>query len=157
MVSAGQNEPARLHVWVPTNRRYRNGCPKAMDGLNEIIADNRAHRNKGARIERENVEWVSWYVLQAMREQDWTPMNDKESAVPCKVFITFVEVNDKRDVPNIVGGGLKYVLDALTRPQGKKAGSGAIYDDSVRWLTECVPSILIGTNPGIEITVIRED
>lgn len=71
LVSARQNERARLHVWVPTNRRYRNGCPKAMDGLNEIIADNRAHRNKGARIERENVEWVSWYVLQAMKEQDF--------------------------------------------------------------------------------------
>lgn len=36
--------PKMLYVWVPSNRRGRDGAPKAMDGLNEIIADNRANK-----------------------------------------------------------------------------------------------------------------
>ena len=51
-----------------------------MDGLNEIIADNRANKYNGARIERENVEWVTWYVMQAMNRQHWKPMLDKQTA-----------------------------------------------------------------------------
>ena len=147
-----------LRVWIPTNRRYRDGRPKAMDGLNEIIADNRAHRNKGARIERENVEWCSWYVIKAMRMWRWKPMRDKESAAPVKVFVTFVEANDKRDVSNIVGGGLKYLLDALSRPRGSKGGASAIYDDSSRWLKQITPTIRIDPEaPGIYVTITRED
>lgn len=148
--------PKMLYVWVPSNRRGRDGAPRAMDGLNEIIADNRANKYNGARIERENVEWVTWYVMQAMNRQHWQPMLDKDKAVPCKVLVTFVETSDRRDVANVFGGGLKYTLDALTRAQGRKGGAGAIYDDSVRWLSEVVPSIRIDPmNPGIEITVIR--
>ena len=135
-----------LHVW-----------PKAMDGLNEIIADNRAHRNKGARIERENVEWCAWYILQAMRQQHWAPMKTKDMAYPVRIFITFVEVNNNRDVPNVVGGGLKYVLDALSRPRGGKVGASAIYDDSSKWLIRVTPTIDVNPlAPGIELTVVRE-
>lgn len=148
---------SELHVWIPSNRTYSDGRPKAMDGLNEIISDNRAHKNKGARIERENVEWCSWYILQAMRHQHWEPMTTKENAAPVSVFITFVEVDNRRDVSNVIGGGLKYALDALSRPRGKKWGASAIYDDSCRWLRRLVPRIDVDpTSPGIEITVIRD-
>ena len=147
-----------LRVWIPSNRTYDNGRPKAMDGLNEIIDSNRAHRHKGARVERENVEWCAHYIILAMRRQKWAPMRTRETAVPARVRITFVETGRRRDVPNIYGGGLKYVLDALTRAQGKKVGSAAIYDDSVAWLAECMPSIRVDKNrPGIEITVTREE
>ena len=147
-----------LHVWIPSNRTYGDGRPKAMDGLNEIIDSNRADRHMGARIERENVEWCAFFIIRAMRRQKWAPMRTKDTATPAKVYITFVEANRKRDVPNIYGGGLKYALDALTRIQGGKFGSAAIYDDSVAWLKECVPSIRVDKKkPGIEITVIRED
>ena len=146
-----------LHVWIPSNRTYDDGRPKAMDGLNEIISDNRTHRNKGARIEQENVSWCAWYILQAMRQQHWAPMKTKDMACPVRIFITFVEVHDRRDVPNVIGGGLKYVLDALSRPRGTKGGAAAIYDDSRKWVKRIVPSIDVNPlNPGIELTVVRE-
>ena len=146
-----------LHVWIPSNRTYDDGRPKAMDGLNEIIADNRAHKAKGARIERENVEWCTWYILKAMREQHWAPMTTKDRASRVRIFITFVEVHDRRDVPNIIGGGLKYTLDALSRPRGGKGGAAAIYDDSRKWIIRITPAIDINpVSPGIEITVVRE-
>ena len=146
-----------LHVWIPSNRTYKDGRPKAMDGLNEIIHDNRAHRNKGASMERENVEWCAWYILQAMRQQQWAPMQTTDRAAPVRVFITFVEVDERRDVSNVIGGGLKYALDALSRPRGGKVGASAIYDDSSKWLTRLVPSIRVDPlKPGIDITVVRE-
>ena len=146
-----------LRVWIPSNRTFEDGRPKAMDGLNEIIADNRAHRNKGARVERENVEWCSWYIRQAMLQQGWPTMNVREDrACPVRIVVTFVEANNRRDVANIIGGGLKYLLDALSRPRGGKSGAAAIYDDSPRWLQSVIPRITVNpNNPGIEVTVFR--
>ena len=146
-----------LHIWIPSNRVYDNGRPKAMDGLNEIIRDNRAHRNKGARIERENVEWCAWYIHQAMRLQGWEPMADKFHASPVSIAITFYETNNMRDIPNIIGGGLKYVLDALSRPRGGKGGAAAIYDDSRKWIDSLVTAVEVAPdNPGIRILVVRQ-
>lgn len=145
-----------LRVWIPSNRTYKDGSPKAMDGLNEIISDNRAHRNKGARVERENVEWCSWYILQAMNQQLWRPMKTRDLACPVRIVVTFVEANNKRDVANIIGGGLKYLLDALSRPRGNKGGASAIYDDSPRWLQSVLPIITVNPcKPGIDLTVFR--
>jgi hypothetical protein len=69
------------------------------------------------------------------------------------VRMTVVEPHDRRDVPNVIGGAAKYVLDALTATNGN--GAGAIWDDDSRWLAQFVPSIRIDPeNPGIEVTVI---
>lgn len=145
-----------LGVRIPSNRTFANGKPKAMDGLNEIIKHDRTHRIMGARIERENVEWCAWHIRQAMVQQHWQPMLTKEDAVPVGLYITFVEANARRDVPNIIGGGLKYVLDALSRPRGTKIGTGAIYDDSPKWLVEIRPKIEIDPErPGIGLTLVR--
>lgn len=147
-----------MGVRIPSNRTFANGRPKAMDGLNEIIKHDRTHRNMGARIERENVEWCAWHIKQAMVQQHWQPMLTKEDAVPVGLYITFVEANARRDVPNIIGGGLKYVLDALSRPRGSKIGTGAIYDDSPRWLVEVHPRIEIDPEaPGIALLLVRKE
>ena len=129
-----------------------------MDGLNELIGYSRTHKNMAARIERENVEWCAWHIKQAMAQQGWPPMLTRESARPCQVAVTFVEANRRRDVSNIVGGGLKYLLDALSRPRGGKGGAAAIYDDSVAWLQSCVPHVRVDRdNPGIYVIVQRYD
>ena len=155
---------SELKIWIPTNRYYDDGRPKAMDGLNEIIDANRTDKYVGAALEKEDIEWCYYFAKRAMRSQGWHPMQERADAVPCKVLITFVEANRRRDVPNIYGGGCKYVLDALTRTRydksGKvtKLGAAAIYDDSVRWLAKCVPDVRVDPKkPGIEVTVIRED
>lgn len=153
-----------LHVWIPSNRHYDDGRPRAMDGLNEIIDANRTGYQVGAALEKADVEWCYYFITRAMRDQRWPRMSDKASAAPCEACITFVEVDRRRDVSNIIGGGCKYVLDALSRPRydrhGKitKIGAAAIYDDSVRWLTDCKTSVRVDKKkPGIEITVYRED
>ena len=154
----------QLHIWIPTNRAYDDGRPKAMDGLNELIGDARTDRQMAARIERENVEWCVFFIRRAMGRQSWRPIQDKQHARPCEVMLTFVEANRRRDVSNIVGGGMKYVLDALTRTRydrrGRvtKAGAAAIYDDSMRWLSDCTTRVRVDPlKPGINVTVIMED
>jgi len=154
----------QLHVWIPTNRAYDDGRPKAMDGLNELIDSNRTDRQMGARVEKDNVEWCTFFIRRAMHSQHWRPMQDKRHAKPCEVILEFVEANRRRDVSNIVGGGMKYVLDALTRTRydrrGRvtKPGAAAIYDDSMRWLTNCTTWVRVDPRkPGIQVTVTMED
>ena len=157
-VSTGFNRQHLLGVWIPSNRTFANGKPKAMDGLNEIIKHDRTNRFIGARIERENVEWCAWHIRQAMQRQHWKPMLTKEDAVPVGLRITFTEANARRDIPNIIGGGLKYVLDALSRPRGTKIGTGAIYDDSPKWLVEIQPRIEVDPErPSNSLLLVRKD
>ena len=145
-----------LHVTVPTNRAYtskRNyGKPKGMDGLNELVAQNRSNRQFGARKERENVMWCARFVRQEMQRAGYSPMSEHDRA-RCHVYVTIVEPTDGRDVPNVYGGVLKYALDALTARN--RNGTGAIWDDSTKWMPKLVPSIRIDPeHVGLEITVI---
>lgn len=116
-----------LHVTIPTNRAYtseRNwGKPKGMDGLNEIISQNRTNWQMGAAKERENVMWCARFVRQAMRKAGYAPMTEADRQ-RCLVYVIVIEPHDQRDVPNVYGGVLKYALDALTARN--KHGAGAI-------------------------------
>lgn len=142
-----------LHVWIPTNRYYDNGNPAGMDGLNEIIDSNRRDKNMGARIEKENVEWCAWHIRQAMAHAGWKPLT-KDTACECIVYMRIVEANRRRDVSNVYAGTAKYVLDACTARHA--LGVGAIYDDSVRWLSTFVQKIAVDPRePGIDLTIIR--
>ena len=140
---------SNLHFFVPSNRTNKHGRPTHVDGWNEYIKAVNTHRMVGANLERENVKLVSEYAMVAMRNQRFRP-----PVVPCEVHVTFVEVNQRRDVPNVFGG-LKWVLDGLSRPRGSKyLGAGAIFDDSPKWVT-VHPHIRIDpSNPGVEIDVI---
>lgn len=145
-----------LHVTIPTNRAYdseRNwGKPRGMDGLNELISQNRTNKYFGADKERENVMWCARFVRQAMRAAGYVPMTSANRQ-RCHVYVTVIEPHDQRDVPNVYGGVLKYALDALTTRN--KHGAGAIWDDNTRWMPKLVPSIRIDPrNVGLEITVI---
>ena len=144
-----------LHVTIPTNRAYdskRNwGRPKGMDGLNELIEQNRTNRYYGASKERENVMWCARFIRQAMRVAGYAPMTSADRC-RCHVLITVVEAHGERDVPNVYGGVFKYACDALTARN--KYGAGAIWDDNSNWMV-LTPKIRIDpSNPGIEITVI---
>lgn len=147
----------RLRIWIPSNRVYEEGPnkgkPKAMDGFNELIDSNRSDKYKGARIEKENVEWCAWYVKKSMRQQHWQPVYIAKGAKKVRVAIRFVEANGRRDYSNIIAGS-KYVLDALTRPRGGKPGAAAIYDDSPKWIVDTQFAVDINPKrPGIEVIV----
>lgn len=140
-----------LRVFVPSNRVGEDGMPTHMDGWNEILREYKKNRHKGASVELENVEWVAWHVKEAMADQGWSPMENKDDAVPCHVHLTFVERDRKRDIPNIHGGA-KYAMDALTHRHLR--GASAIYDDSRRWCVDVTYGVTIDPiSPGMLIVV----
>lgn len=142
-----------LHVWVPTNRVDAQCRYTHVDGWNELKKAYESNRNIGSSVMRENVKHVATHTRLAMMRQRWHPMT-RANAQPCKVTLTFVERDRRRDVGNIHGGA-KYALDALTARH--KFGAGAIYDDSTKWLPEIEYRIAyVGKEwdePGIAITV----
>ncbi len=145
-----------LRVSIPTNRAYESarnwGKPKGMDALNEIIDSNRANRHKGARLEKENLLHCARFIRSAMAQAGYAPMTE-EDRCKCHVYVTVIEPHDRRDVPNVYGGVLKYALDALTARNPD--GCGAIWDDNTRWMPKLVPRIRIDhDHPGIEMVVI---
>ena len=144
-----------LHVWIPSNRSYDSGEPAGMDGLNEIIDANRRNKYVGARLEQEDVLWCAWYIRMAMVKAGWKPL-DSATACECAVHMKIVEPNCRRDVPNVYAGTAKYTLDACTARH--QSGSGAIYDDSVRWLKAFSQEIEVDPErPGIDLTITRLD
>lgn len=144
---------SRLSIWVPTNRTDRHGRYTHMDGWNEIKHALETNRNIGSKLIREDVQHVAMWARLAMRKQGWKRMS-AESAIPCKVRLTFVERDHRRDVGN-VHGGAKYALDGLTARH--KYGAGAIYDDSQVWLPEVEYRIAYVSErfsePGIQIDI----
>jgi hypothetical protein len=137
-----------MEYFIPSNRSDKQGKPTHMDGWNEIIKANRSGYYIGARQERENVEWVAWHTRQAMRKNHVKPYTSR-----VRVDVCFVEVNRRRDPANAYGG-LKWLLDGMTKPKGGKAGAGLIVDDSTKWLE--VGSVTVDydkNNPGVIVRI----
>lgn len=116
-----------LGFFVPSNRCTNKGNLRGLDGFNEIIAANRTGYRVGAKQERENLHHVMTFARAAMISLKFEPIETK-----AQVDITLIEPNERRDVSNVIAAS-KYILDALTRPRGKKPGVGLIVDDSPKW------------------------
>lgn len=137
-----------LRFFVPSNRRDAKGRPTHVDGWNEYIKAQNVNRYVAAKMERENVGNVAAHAEAAMLQQRFAPLE-----VPALVTVTFVEVNRRRDVPNVYGG-LKWVLDGLTRPRGSKyLGAGAIVDDSPKWCEVEAGLEVDAKRPGVRIKI----
>jgi hypothetical protein len=116
-----------LEFFIPSNRTNKDGTPAPLDGINELVAAERA--KYGPSLKRKNGRHAEAVCLEAMRSQGWTCPRCK-----CVVELTFVEPHEKRDPDNILGGA-KFILDGITKPRGRKQfGAGAIEDDSQRWI-----------------------
>lgn len=141
-----------LEFFVPSNRLDAYGARTHVDGWNEYIKAVNKSRFVGNALERENVKLVADYATLAMRQASWIPPETHSL-----VYVTFVERDRRRDIPNIYGG-LKWVLDGLSRPRGSKCvGAGAIVDDSQKWLT-VIPMVAIDRqNPGVHIKIVPVD
>lgn len=136
-----------LMFFVPSNRLTRTGKPKGLDGLNEIIAANRASMHAGAKLERENLQNVMQHAQAAMIRHQFKPIKGK-----AKVSIEIVEPNKKRDVSNVIAAS-KYLLDGITRPRGRKPGIGLIVDDSPRYCELSITVNVVKGKAGAYITV----
>jgi hypothetical protein len=121
---------------IPTNSVTPKGKLKGLDGMNELIAQNRISAAFGAKCEADNLSWCLMFARKAMRANPrFQPILDSKAYVS----VTFIEPERKprRDVPNIYGA-LKYLLDSLTQERvtkrSVKPGAGCIHDDSPEWL-----------------------
>lgn len=116
-----------LEFFVPTNRRNKDGSQAPLDGLNELVAAERAHY--GPALKRKNGRNAEASAIYAMRSKGWECPRSK-----CIVTLTFVEPHTKRDPDNVYGGA-KFILDGIIKPRGRKMyGAGVIEDDSQKWI-----------------------
>lgn len=117
-----------LEFFVPTNRKNKDGSQAPLDGLNELVAAERAHY--GPSFKKRNGLNAEKVAKDAMSSERWECPKSK-----CVVTLTFVEPHEKRDPDNIYGGA-KFILDGIIKPRGqKKYGAGVIEDDSQKWIT----------------------
>ena len=85
--------------------------PFPLAGLNDIIDAERVHRQKGAKLKREQMN----AVILVLRRQIKRPLRE-----PVTMRYLWVEKDRRRDKDNISGGGRKIIQDALVRMKALK-------------------------------------
>ena len=134
-----------ISFFIPSNR-HRNGRPTHVDGWNEYIRAVNVNRYAGNAREQENVSHVEQWARAAMVQARFKPPEKR-----ARLRITFIEVDRRRDVANVYGG-LKWVLDGLSRPRGsKRRGAGLIVDDSGRWVDVSCAVEYDAARPGVAV------
>ena len=108
-----------------------------LPGMNEVIAANRSHRQKGADLKRDTEDGVMW----AMKAQRVKPVPS-----PVRVCIVWYEPSMRRDPDNIFSA-VKFILDAMVK-------GGILEGDSQRHIRaithECA---LDRKRPRVEVTL----
>lgn len=136
-----------ITFFVPSNRTTRTGQLRGFDGMNELIAAARTNRYVAAKQERENIEYVMWHAKAAMTKERFKPIKGK-----AHVHIEFIEPNARRDPSNVLGG-VKFILDALTKPRAGKTGIGLIQDDSYKYCDLTTSQRIVKGTAGAMVTV----
>jgi Holliday junction resolvase RusA-like endonuclease len=109
-----------------------------LPGRNEAESAARAHWSRGAKLKAEYTELIQWHAIAG---------KIKPVQGAANVTVTFYEPNKKRDSDNIIGGGLKYILDGLK-------AAGIIKDDSQKYVDLTVTPIKTDkSNPRVEIKI----
>lgn len=90
-----------------------------LPGLNEMVNANRTCWYMGAKMKKGDQRDIAADFLEQARGRTM-----KE---PCTVRLDFYEKDNRRDDDNVIGGGCKVILDALTK-------AGIIMDDSPKWV-----------------------
>lgn len=107
-----------------------------LPGLNEMIRADRSHAQKGAKLKRESLEAVMWYIIAA---------GLKPIDKPVVIRYRFYEENRLRDVGNILAGADKVIEDALVK-------CGILPNDGQTWVRNILPWFDVDKiNPRIEV------
>ena len=85
--------------------------PFPLAGLNDIIDAERAHRQKGAKLKREQMN----AVILVLRRQIRRPLRE-----PVIMHYLWVEKDRRRDKDNVSSGGRKIIQDALVKMKALK-------------------------------------
>jgi len=112
-----------------------------LPGLNGIISADRSHWSVGAKLKRESLEAVMWYIRAA---------GLKRIDKPVIIHYRFYEENRLRDVGNVRAGADKVIEDALVK-------CGVLPDDGQKWVRNIVPWFGVDKgNPRIEVELKEE-
>lgn len=112
-----------------------------LPGRNKAEEAARSHWSQAAKLKAQNTEAVAWQVMASMIK----PVVGK-----AEIVVTFYEKDERRDADNIIGGGLKYILDGLVL-------AGVIVDDGRKYVNLAVNPIKTDrNNPRIEIIITGE-
>ena len=80
--------------------------PFSLAGMNDIIDAERTHRQKGAKLKRDQMN----AVILVLRRQIRRPLRE-----PVTMHYLWVEKDRRRDKDNISSGGRKIIQDAMVR------------------------------------------
>jgi Holliday junction resolvase RusA-like endonuclease len=108
---------------------------------NEADNSARAHWSRGAKYKRNYTEDIHWLII-AKRIK---PIQGKAD-----ICVSFFERDYKRDDDNVLGGGLKYIMDALVNAR-------IIHDDGPKYVNLLPKPVQRDKlHPRIEIEIIGE-
>lgn len=130
------NEKERTKIKV-----YRFTIDGTLPGLNELIAAERTHRQKGARLKRQSERIIRTAILQQIR--------GKRPKTPIYIKYTFFEKNKFRDKDNVSGYAHKVIQDSLVK-------EGIIPNDGWYGVSGFSDSFFVDKqNPRIEVALIE--
>ena len=109
-----------------------------LDGLNEVIKQNRTSKFAGNETKQRNQKIVRCYI-------PWELCN-REMKYPVNIHLTFYEPNNKRDVDNVISSQ-KFILDAMVQKK-------VIPNDSRKYVSQIIPLVYTDRqNPRIEVEI----
>ena len=107
-----------------------------LPSLNNMISADRSNKHVGAKLKRESLEAVMWYIRAA---------GLKRIDKPVVIHYRFYEENRLRDVGNIIAGADKVIEDALVKCR-------ILHNDGQSWVRQIDPWVdLDRKNPRIEV------
>jgi len=92
-----------------------------LPGTNELVSANRNSWQRGSSQKKNYTLWCEACIKKSLRNKTIIPPYKRVD-----LYITWYEMNARRDPDNIIGG-LKYLLDGAVK-------SGAIPDDSQKYI-----------------------
>lgn len=116
--------------------------PGRLPGLNEYIAAERAHRQRGAALKRTCEDMICLEIARQLRNVHFPG--------PVKMDYLWVEKNKRRDKDNVSSMGRKLVQDALVRAK-------VIKNDGWEHISGFSDSFAVdGKRPRIEVVIYDE-
>ncbi len=113
--------------------------PFRLPSLNDVIRENRKHKNEGAkfkkRLENNICLFINTAHLKPVKKQ-------------CIIHVQFIEENRKRDVDNVFSS-VKFILDSLVKV-------GILQSDSPKWVKHVKCKEIIYSDTSSVIVEIEE-
>lgn len=116
-------------------RSYKIVVKGELTDLNKFITAERRNRYDGARVKKENTDFVIWQ----------TKGLEKITHYPLHVHIVWYTKNERID-PDNIAFAKKFILDALVK-------NGVIRDDSRKYIKGFSDDFGVSDNPRIEISL----